>query len=67
MEEVATLAGFFTAHAIWSVSSGEQLVNIFAHHHSAKGRSMERLALESSVEYGCKQLEENPPAIFARS
>lgn len=58
------LAGFFAAHAIWSVSDGETLIPMLAYTKvdNAK-RNMERLMvrddLEASVAYGKKKLESN--------
>jgi hypothetical protein len=55
------LAGFFAAHAIWSVSEGETLTPMLAHQ-SGDERQMTRLAydeLAEAVEAGQRSLEEN--------
>lgn len=57
------LAGFFSAHAIWSVSDGETLIPILAYIDENDERKMERLLinedLESSVNHGKKKLNSN--------
>jgi hypothetical protein len=58
----ALLAGFFAAHAVWSVSDGETLVPIYAYIDASGGRHLERLVtgtLEGSVNEGRKWLSEN--------
>lgn len=63
MREAAELAGFFTAHAVWSISDGETLVPIYAYVDSSGERAMERIAaprLEESVQIGQQRLSENP-------
>jgi hypothetical protein len=59
----ALLAGFFAAHAVWSVSDGEALVPIYAYVDASGQRTLERLASESlqaSVDSGKALLEKNP-------
>lgn len=60
----AILAGFFAAHAVWSVADGEALVPIYAYVDvSGGGRHLDRLitgTLEGSVDAGRKRLAENP-------
>jgi len=59
----AVLAGFFAAHAVWSVSDGETLVPIYAYIDASGDRHLERLVadtLEGSVDVGRKWLSENP-------
>jgi hypothetical protein len=59
----ALLAGFFAAHAIWSVSDGETLVPIYAYYDGSGQRHLDRLTsqpLEVAVEGGKKALAENP-------
>src|ERR1700730_8404526 len=59
----ALLAGFFAAHAVWSVSEGETLVPIYAYIDPSGGRHLERLVtgtFEGSVDEGRKWLAENP-------
>jgi hypothetical protein len=59
----AAIAGFFAAHAVWSVSDGETLVPIYAYEDSDGGRHMHRLVherLEAAVETGRRRLESNP-------
>lgn len=63
MNSAAKLAGFFSAHAVWSVSDGETLVPIYGYFRAKGGRAMERLdlpRLEESVEFGKERLDENP-------
>ena len=63
MNGAAELAGFFSAHAVWSVSDGEAFVPIYGMQHAKTGRSMERLALdllEDAVSAGHQRLAENP-------
>lgn len=63
MIAVSRLAGFFAAHAIWSVSDGETLVPMLAYTTADDERKMERLVidedLEASVAYGKGKLESN--------
>jgi hypothetical protein len=59
----ALLAGFFAAHAVWSVSDGETLVPIYAYVDASGQRHMDRLVadtLEQSVNAGRKRLSDNP-------
>src|ERR1700734_631195 len=59
----ASLAGFFAAHAVWSVSDGETLVPIYAYTDVSGTRHLDRLVagtLEGSVDAGRKWLCENP-------
>lgn len=64
MVTACKLAGFFAAHAIWSVSDGETLIPMFAFTKADDKREMERLVvtddLEASVTYGREKLESNP-------
>ena len=63
MRDAAELAGFFSAHAVWSLSDGETLVPIYGYAQPESGRAMERLdlpRLEQSVEFGKARLAENP-------
>ncbi len=57
------LAGFCAAHAIWCVSDGEGLVQIFSYTNEEDERKMERLIigddLERSVNLGKEMLESN--------
>jgi len=63
MITASKLAGFFAAHAIWSVSDGETLVPILAYTTEDEERKMERLVinddLEASVAFGKEKLESN--------
>lgn len=66
MELTATLAGFFGAHAIWSLSQGEQLVPLLGFARDDKVRDMTRLeadTLEQAVEHGMAWLETNPDGV----
>lgn len=66
MELTATLAGFFGAHAIWSVSQGEQLVPILGFARNDQVRDMTRLegeTLEDAVRHGLEWLERNPDGV----
>src|SRR5262245_45868032 len=61
--ETMEMAGFFAAHAVWSVSDGETLVPMLAIEDAAGQRSMARLAadrLEQAVASGQEQLRANP-------
>ncbi|NUO49182.1 MAG: hypothetical protein HOV80_10040 [Polyangiaceae bacterium] len=61
-EKAAELAGFFTAHAVWSVSDGETLVPLLGHE-GAAGRNMIRFAAEQAeeaVRHAKDWLESNP-------
>jgi hypothetical protein len=56
------LAGFFAAHAIWSVSDGETLIPILAHSNQDDEREMARLAhddLLQAVAFGKERLHAN--------
>ncbi|BDU22198.1 hypothetical protein [Dyella sp. GSA-30] len=62
MELAVELAGFFAAHAVWSVSEGEVLVPMLAQVDQGGARSMSRLVadrLEDSVEDGKQRLATN--------
>jgi hypothetical protein len=57
------LAGFFGAHAIWSVSDGETLVPMLGYTEEDDRRVLNRLAgpdLGASVAHGKEQLAANP-------
>jgi hypothetical protein len=58
----ARLAGFFAAHAIWSVSDGATLIPILAYTTESGERHMERLVgeLAAMVEAGRQRLDANP-------
>ena len=54
MESIMKMAGEFTSHAIWSVSSGEVLIPILGYLKSDNTQSMQRLAMGSveAISYG---------------
>lgn len=61
MIEVWLLAGFFAAHAVWSVEDGETLVPIYAYYKDGQ-RHMERIEadrLEDAVRIGQEALAAN--------
>ena len=63
MAALMALAGFFAAHAVWSVSEGETLIPIVAYVDKAGQRHMSRLEeerLEQSVAVGKEWLKSNP-------
>jgi len=62
MMTASELAGFFAAHAIWSVSDGAMLIPILGFTTEDGKRSMHRLVGDNQrmVEEGRKQLAENP-------
>lgn len=65
MESAAELAGFFAAHGIWCVSSGDPLVPMVGRESAASGRSLERFSderLEEGVAKARERLEANPDA-----
>jgi hypothetical protein len=60
---IASLSGFFAAHAAWSVSDGGVLVPIYAYEGAGGERQMVRLAhdqLEMAVAAGRERLSANP-------
>ncbi|HAZ59969.1 MAG TPA: hypothetical protein DCY89_00185 [Gammaproteobacteria bacterium] len=62
LAETARLAGFFAAHAIWSLSSGEALVPIYGFLRGAGLRELTRLEhddLEAGVAAGRELLRSN--------
>jgi len=62
MEQAVELAGFFAAHAVWSVSGGEILVPMLAQVDQSGARSMSRLVadhIEDGVEDGKRGLAVN--------
>ena len=66
LEDTATIAGFFAAHAIWCVSDGETLQPMLGFAHADERREMARLeteTLEEGVRVGLQWLEENPQAV----
>src|SRR5262245_42211628 len=63
MAVLVTLAGFFAAHAVWSVSDGETLIPIIAYVDSTGQRHMFRVEterLEEAVAQGREWLKRNP-------
>jgi hypothetical protein len=58
----AVMAGFFAAHAVWSVSDGETLVPMYAYVDASGQRHLDRLTggTSESVSAGRKRLSENP-------
>ncbi len=56
------LAGYFAAHAVWSVSDGATLIPMLAYTTGDGERKMERMVgeLGAMVELGRKKLEDNP-------
>jgi hypothetical protein len=63
MLEAASLAGFFTAHAVWSVSDGETLIPIYGYLNDKNEKIMERLVyerLEQGVIKGQEKINSNP-------
>lgn len=63
MEHAMELAGFFAAHAVWSVSDGATLIPIFGYEDRSGKRQMVRLAsdhLEEAVARGRDRLSRNP-------
>lgn len=63
LEDTATIAGFFAAHAIWCVSDGETLQPMLGIAHADERREMARLeteTLEEGVRVGMEWLEQNP-------
>jgi len=66
LEDTATIAGFFAAHAIWCVSDGETLQPMLGFAHADERREMARLeteTLEEGVRVGLQWLGENPQAV----
>jgi hypothetical protein len=62
MITASKLAGFFAAHAVWSVSDGETLIPMLAYTGENDDRRMERLVgddLQASVAYGREKLASN--------
>lgn len=62
MLKAAELAGYFTAHAVWSISESESLVPILAAEDRKGTRSLTRLvaeSLEEAVAQGERRLETN--------
>jgi hypothetical protein len=65
MNDTAKLAGFFAAHAIWSVSDGETLVPLLAFAKFDGVREMARLEgadMAEAIEAGRNWLANNPDA-----
>ncbi len=63
MIAASNLAGFFSAHAIWSVSDGETLIPMLAYTDQDDKRILNRLLeadLAAAVEQGKQQLASNP-------
>ncbi len=62
MIDAHKLAGFISAHGIWSVSDGETLTPMFAIHKANGERVINRLVterLDEAIELGRAKLEEN--------
>lgn len=69
MREAADFAGFFAAHAVWSVSEGETLIPIYAFVDADGQRKMERMGhprLEEGVSAGQQRLEDETEAAAAK-
>lgn len=65
LDSTATLAGFFAAHAVWSLAEGEQLTPLYAWLAEGTLRELKRVegeTLEESVRTGQQWLAENPEA-----
>ena len=63
MEAATELAGFFAAHAVWSVSDGEALMPLVAYETADGKRQMYRLVserFEEGVASGKEWLTKNP-------
>lgn len=50
MIETARLAGFFTAHGVWSVSEGETLIPLLGYEHADGEYGMDRLMFDDFAE-----------------
>lgn len=62
MITASELAGYFAAHAVWSLSDGESFHPIFAYTTEDDARHMQRVVTptaEEAVAFGRKQLESN--------
>lgn len=72
MQDVMKMAGNYTGHAFWSISSGETLIPIVGYLDKAGERRMERLAMDSTkaIALGDQKISELPDdatgAIFIR-
>jgi len=65
MNDTATLAGYFAAHAVWSVSEGETMVPLLAFEKFNGTREMTRLEnpdAGEAVKAGHEWLQSNPEA-----
>jgi len=63
MEAASELAGFFAAHAVWSVSDGETLIPLVAYETAGGKRQMNRLVserVEEGATRGKEWLAKNP-------
>lgn len=63
------MAGFISAHAVWSICDGETLIPIYAFLDEAGKRHMQRLEydrLEDGVEEGKNKLEEAASGVTAK-
>lgn len=68
LEDVAKLAGFFTAHAVWCLFDGEPLVPLFGFTRSFTSREFTRLeqpSLEDAVAAGQSLLVNPDPSLIA--
>lgn len=69
MEAATELAGFFAAHAVWSVSDGETLIPLVAYETADGKRQMNRMVserVEDGAAHGKEWLAKNPEqAAFA--
>ncbi|MBW4716795.1 hypothetical protein [Saccharothrix obliqua] len=57
MIETAQLAGFFAAHAVWSVSDGEALIPLIGYEHPDGSRGMDRFLHEDIADGAHAALE----------
>ena len=69
MKDAADVAGFFAAHAVWSICEGETLIPIYAFVDADGQRRMERMAhqqLEHGVHAGKQRLEEPEEGVMVK-
>jgi len=67
MLAAATLAGLFTAHAVWCICEGEALIPILAFRSCDGTQEFQRIEeerLEDAVARGKGWLEENPECVM---
>lgn len=61
MEDILKMAGYYGAHAIWSVADGETLIPMLGYLATNNRTSMQRLAMESAAAFALAETQLSSP------